>query len=142
MKARRAADTTRVHYAATIKAVCLGDVAASMLKSMIGPGLEGVEPILVDARHREREIGEALEGADMVVLVAGEGDDPAEAAPVIGAKAREIGALVAGVVVHPPGERSTEAEDRIRLLREAADMLIVVPDDILLPGLFEALRGA
>ncbi len=147
MKSQHETDGTRRHYVANIKAVCLGNSAIATLNRMTGPELEGVEPILVDAaRPQERrvEIGEALKGADMVVLIAGEGGEAeVEAAPVIGEIAKNTGALVAGVITCPlaPEDYSARVEEGVQSLREAVDMLIMVPDDTLLPGFFAALRG-
>lgn len=94
----------------------------------------------------EDEIREALEGADMIVLIAGEGDEPEiGVAPLVGQIAKESGALIAGVIANQTDHESlagtTRMEEGVQVLREAVDMLVVVPDDTLLPGLFTALRG-
>lgn len=92
------------------------------------------------------ELREALKDADMIVLIAGEGDEPElEAAPLVGQIARESGALIAGVIANPvelegPHD-SARIERGVQSLREAVDMLIMVPDSGLLPGFFAALRG-
>ncbi|WP_166397650.1 hypothetical protein [Rubrobacter marinus] len=105
---------------------------------------------LASAPHQvegsEEEIREALEGADMIVLIAGEGDEPeVGAAPLVGQIAKESGALIAGVIANQPDHESPAGTARtevgVQALREAVDMLVVVPDDTLLPGLFTALRG-
>lgn len=93
------------------------------------------------------DIRSALEDADMIILLAGGGDEPeVKAAPVIGKLAREMGTLVAGIITHRVAEeetlRSQEVEEGIRLFREHVDMLIVVSDDSLLPGFFTALKGS
>jgi cell division protein FtsZ len=89
--------------------------------------------------HRE-EIEEALDGADMVFVTAGEGGGTGSgAAPVIAevAKAgRGVGALTIGVVTRPFGfegrRRGVQAEKGIETLTEAVDTLIVIPNDRLL----------
>jgi cell division protein FtsZ len=89
--------------------------------------------------HRE-EIEEALKGADMVFVTAGEGGGTGSgAAPVIAevAKAgRGVGALTIGVVTRPFGfegrRRGVQAEKGIETLTEAVDTLIVIPNDRLL----------
>ncbi|MCI7305623.1 MAG: cell division protein FtsZ [Trueperella sp.] len=78
-----------------------------------------------------------LEGADMVFVTAGEGGGTGTgAAPVIARAAREQGALTVGVVTRPFSfeglQRSRNANDGIRELRDAVDTLIVIPNDRLL----------
>lgn len=94
----------------------------------------------------KEEIRGALKDADMIVLVAGEGSEPEiGVAPLIGEVAKDMGALIAGVIarpVDPEGpHNSTRTEEGVHALREAVDMLIMVPDNTLLPGFFAALRG-
>jgi len=79
------------------------------------------------------------------VLIAGEGEESEiEVAPLIGEIAKEIGALIAGVIANRVDLKSHDSarlEEGVQSLREAVDMLIMVPDDTLLPGFFAALRG-
>ena len=86
--------------------------------------------------HRE-EIEDALKGADMVFITAGEGGGTGTgAAPVVAEVAREVGALTVGVVTRPFGfegrRRSVQAEQGIQGLKEAVDTLIVIPNERLL----------
>ncbi len=86
--------------------------------------------------HRD-EIEEALKGADMVFIAAGEGGGTGTGgAPVIAQIARSLGALAIGVVTRPflfeGRQRSTQAEDGINSLREQVDTLIVIPNDRLI----------
>ncbi len=86
--------------------------------------------------HRE-EIEEALKGADMVFITAGEGGGTGTgAAPVVAEIARAMGALTIGVVTRPFSfegkRRATQAEKGIQLLKEKVDTLIVIPNDRLL----------
>ncbi|ACU54172.1 cell division protein FtsZ [Acidimicrobium ferrooxidans DSM 10331] len=86
--------------------------------------------------HRE-EIEEALKGADMVFITAGEGGGTGTGgAPVVAEIARGLGALTIGVVTRPFGfegrRRAQQAEDGISRLREYVDTLIVIPNDRLL----------
>lgn len=162
-------DTTRVHYIATLKVIGLGDGGAETISRAIDSSLEGVESILVHTDDRSlltydadikikpgelsgeleetrEKFEDALKDADMIVLVTGEGDQPeARIAPIIGKIAKERGVLIAGVVTRrsTPEEPydSAQAEEGVQLLREAVDMMIVVPDETLLPGFFAALRG-
>ncbi|MFV8755144.1 cell division protein FtsZ [Nannocystaceae bacterium ST9] len=83
------------------------------------------------------EIGEMLEGADMVFVTAGMGGGTGTgAAPIIAQVARECGALTVGVVTKPfsfEGRRRMKfAEQGIERLEQAVDTLITIPNDRLL----------
>ena len=89
------------------------------------------------AEESEKEIYEAVKGADMVFITLGEGGGTGTgSAPVIAAAAREAGALVVGIVTKPftfEGERRRRsAEAGITELRETVDTLITIPNDRLL----------
>jgi cell division protein FtsZ len=90
------------------------------------------------ANESRDEIKEALKGADMVFVTAGEGGGTGTgAAPVIAEIAKhEVGALTVGVVTRPfsfeGANRSRQAEDGIQRLREQVDTLIVIPNEKLL----------
>ena len=86
--------------------------------------------------HRE-EIEEALKGADMVFIAAGEGGGTGTGgAPVIAQLARSLGSLTIGVVTRPflfeGRQRSSQAEEGITRLREQVDTLIIIPNDRLI----------
>ena len=83
------------------------------------------------------EIEEALRGADMVFITAGEGGGTGTGgAPVVAKIARELGALTVGVVTRPfsfEGKlRTSQADAGIEALRAEVDTLIVIPNDRLL----------
>jgi cell division protein FtsZ len=83
------------------------------------------------------EIEDALKGADMVFLTAGEGGGTGTGgAPVVAEIARSIGALTVGVVTRPFGfegrRRSVQAEQGIQDLKEAVDTLIIIPNERLI----------
>jgi cell division protein FtsZ len=90
------------------------------------------------ANESRDEIKEALKGADMVFVTAGEGGGTGTgAAPVIAEIAKhEIGALTVGVVTKPflfeGSQRSRQAEDGIDGLGAQVDTLIVIPNEKLL----------
>jgi len=90
------------------------------------------------AEENRGEIKEALQGADMVFITAGEGGGTGTgAAPIIAEIAKdEIGALTVGVVTRPFAfegrKRALQAEEGINRLREKVDTLIVIPNDRLL----------
>ena len=106
------------------------------------------------AAESRDDIKEALKGADMVFVTAGEGGGTGTgAAPVIADIAKnEIGALTVGVVTRPFGfegtQRARQAQDGIDRLREYVDTLIVIPNEKLLSvverraSLTDALREA
>ena len=91
-----------------------------------------------DAAEESRdEIKEALKGADMVFVTAGEGGGTGTgAAPIVAEIARSLGALTVGVVTRPfsfEGRRRAEqAEIGIRELQDRVDTLIVIENDRLL----------
>ena len=90
------------------------------------------------AEESRNEIREALAGADMIFVTAGEGGGTGTgAAPVVAEIAREeIGALTVAVVTKPFSfegrKRSQQAEEGIDVLSEKADTLITIPNDRLL----------
>ena len=86
--------------------------------------------------HRD-EIEDALNGADMVFITAGEGGGTGTgAAPVVAEVARSVGALTVGVVTRPFGfegrRRSVQAEQGIQALKDAVDTLIIIPNERLI----------
>lgn len=89
------------------------------------------------AEDHAEEIEEALAGADMVFVTAGEGGGTGTGgAPVVAKIAKSIGALTVGVVTKPFGfegrRRQAQAEAGVAALRNEVDTLIVVPNDRLL----------
>lgn len=105
------------------------------------------------AEDHEEEIAEALEGADMVFVTAGEGGGTGTGgAPVVARIARAAGALTVGVVTRPFGfeghRRSAQADAGVEALAGEVDTLIVIPNDRLLEitdrsiSMIEAFRAA
>ncbi|MGV8885073.1 MAG: cell division protein FtsZ [Microbacteriaceae bacterium] len=89
------------------------------------------------AEDHAEEIEEALAGADMVFVTAGEGGGTGTGgAPVVARIAKSIGALTIGVVTKPFGfegkRRSSQADIGVSNLKNEVDTLIVVPNDRLL----------
>jgi cell division protein FtsZ len=90
------------------------------------------------ANESRDEIKEALKGADMVFVTAGEGGGTGTgAAPVIAEIAKhEIGALTVGVVTKPfvfeGSQRQRQSDDGIENLGGQVDTLIVIPNEKLL----------
>jgi len=86
------------------------------------------------ASESKAEIGEILEGADMVFITAGMGGGTGTGgAPIIAELAKERDALTVAVVTRPftfeGGRRAQIAEDGIARLREKLDTLITIPND-------------
>lgn len=105
------------------------------------------------AEDHAEEIEEALRGADMVFVTAGEGGGTGTGgAPVVARIARELGALTIGVVTRPftfeGRRRANQADSGIESLREEVDTLIVIPNDRLLSisdravSMLDAFRSA
>jgi len=89
------------------------------------------------AKESEREIREALEGADMVFITCGLGGGTGTgAAPVIAEIAKKMGALTVAVVTLPftvEGiRRIKNAEYGLEKLRKNTDTVIVIPNDKLM----------
>lgn len=89
------------------------------------------------AEEHRAEIEEALKGADMVFITAGEGGGTGTGgAPVVAQIAKTLDALTIGVVTRPFSfegrKRALQAEVGIGKLKEHVDTLIVIPNDRLL----------
>ncbi|MEE8330723.1 MAG: cell division protein FtsZ [Acidimicrobiia bacterium] len=89
------------------------------------------------AEAHRADIEDALKGADMVFITAGEGGGTGTGgAPIVAQIARDLGALTVGVVTRPFGfegrRRSVQAEQGINGLKAAVDTLIIIPNDRLL----------
>ena len=89
------------------------------------------------AEESREELKEAVRGADMVFVTAGEGGGTGTgAAPVIAQISREQGALTVGVVTKPFAfegrQRSRRADEGIEALRQQVDSVIIIPNDRLL----------
>ncbi len=99
----------------------------------------GANPVIGrEAAIEDREeVKQLLTGADMVFVTAGMGGGTGTGgAPIIAEIARELGALVVGIVTRPfdweGNRRRDQAEEGIRELREHVDTLIVIPNQKLL----------
>ena len=99
----------------------------------------GADPTVGQAAAQESrdELKEALKGADMIFVTAGEGGGTGTGgAPIVAELGRELEALTVGVVTKPFGfegrMRADQAEQGIESLRERVDTLIVIENDRLL----------
>src|SRR5438105_14852993 len=93
----------------------------------------GADPAVGQAAAEESrdELKEALKGADMVFVTAGEGGGTGTgAAPIVADLALEVGALAVGVVTRPfsfEGRRRAEiAQQGLAALQERVDTIIVI----------------
>jgi cell division protein FtsZ len=89
------------------------------------------------AQESRDELKEALKGADMVFITAGEGGGTGTGgAPIVAELGQEIGALTVGVVTRPFAfegrKRADQAERGIDQLRDRVDTLITIENDRLL----------
>src|SRR6266550_5330540 len=89
------------------------------------------------AMESRDELKEALKGADMIFVTAGEGGGTGTGgAPIVGDLAKELDALTVGVVTRPFAfegrRRSDQAERGIEALRDRVDTLIVIENNRLL----------
>src|SRR5919109_2517517 len=135
---------------------CDADIKLSIGSNLTrGLGAGGNPEVGAGAAAESRdEIKEALKGADMVFVTAGEGGGTGTgAAPVIAEIAKnEIGALTVGCVTRPfafeGSQRARQAQEGIQKLREHVDTLIVIPNEKLLQvverrtSVLEAFREA
>jgi cell division protein FtsZ len=119
--------------------MCDADVKLHIgAKSTRGLGAGADPNVGYEAAMESRdELKEALKGADMVFVTAGEGGGTGTGgAPVMAEIARELGALTVGVVTRPftfeGQKRADQAEHGIRSLRDKVDTIIVIPNDRLL----------
>src|SRR6059036_1481524 len=119
---------------------CDADIKLSIGQELTrGLGAGGNPEVGAGAAAESRdEIKEALKGADMVFVTAGEGGGTGTgSAPVIAEIAKnEIGALTVGCVTRPFAfegtQRARQAQEGIQRLREHVDTLIVIPNEKLL----------
>lgn len=86
------------------------------------------------AEENRSEIGEAIDGADIVFITAGMGGGTGTGAgPVVAEIAKEKGILTVGIVTKPfsfeGSRRMSIAQEGIGKMRENVDALIVIPND-------------
>ncbi|GAQ84627.1 tubulin/FtsZ domain containing protein [Klebsormidium nitens] len=86
----------------------------------------------------EDDLESRLEGADLVVVVAGMGGNTGSIPPVVAKVARRVGALTVGLVTKPFAfegpRRASLAEKHVAMMKKRTDTLVVVPCDQLLEG--------
>jgi cell division protein FtsZ len=119
--------------------MCDADVKMPVGSSVTRGLGAGADPGIGRAAAEESrdELKEALKGADMIFVTAGEGGGTGTgAAPIVAQLAQELGALCVGVVTRPfsfEGRRRAEvASLGVEELRDHVDTLIVIENDRLL----------
>jgi cell division protein FtsZ len=119
--------------------MCDADVKMPIGSSVTRGLGAGADPAIGRAAADESrdELKEALKGADMIFVTAGEGGGTGTgAAPIVAQLAGELGALCVGVVTRPfsfEGRRRAEvASLGVEELRDHVDTLIVIENDRLL----------
>ena len=99
-----------------------------------GLGSGGDPQVGLEAAEESREkIKDALEGADMIFIAAGEGGGTGTgAAPIVAQIGKEVGALTVAVVTKPfafeGNRRKLVAEEGTDKLKEHVDTLIIIPN--------------
>jgi cell division protein FtsZ len=125
-------DLQQLHTSEADRQIHIGDALTKGLGS-------GSEPSIGRQAAEESydQIKQALRGADMVFVTAGEGGGTGTGgAPVVARIARSLGALTVGIVTLPfkfeGTKRRTQALEGIDELRASCDTTIVIPNDRLL----------
>jgi cell division protein FtsZ len=125
-------DLQQLHMSEADRQIHIGDALTKGLGS-------GSEPAIGRQAAEESydQIKQALRGADMVFVTAGEGGGTGTGgAPVVARIARSLGALTVGIVTMPfkfeGTKRRTQAQEGIEELRASCDTAIVIPNDRLL----------
>ncbi len=122
-------DAQDLDYAAAHKKIYIGRALTRGLGAGMNPEI-GKQA----AEENRSEIGEALEGADVVFITAGFGGGTGTgAAPVIAEIAKEKGILTLAVVTKPftfeGAQRMSIAQEGLARLKEKVDALVVIPND-------------
>ncbi|MCR4274996.1 MAG: cell division protein FtsZ [Candidatus Campbellbacteria bacterium] len=122
-------DAQDLHHSNAKKKIHIGKNLTKGLGAGMDPGVGRRA-----AEETKEEIQEALKGADMVFVACGLGGGTGTgAAPTVAQVARELGALVIGVVTKPFSfeglQRQRIAQQGVDELKKEVDSLIVIPND-------------
>src|SRR5438105_15185580 len=140
------------NYLAEIKVVGVGGGGTNAVNRMVDSDLKiqigaestrglgaGADPSVgfKAAQESRDELKDALKGADMIFITAGEGGGTGTGgAPVVAELGQELGALTVGVVTRPFAfegrKRADQLERGIDELRDKVDTLILIENDRLL----------
>ena len=127
-------DAQDLYYSKSDKKILLGRKTSGGLGAGGDPSI-GEEC----AEETEDEIRESLEGADMVFVTCGLGGGTGTgSAPIVAKISKKLGALTVAVVTMPFSaegiRRRNNADEGLEKLQEAADTVIIIPNDKLLYG--------
>ena len=125
-------DAQDLYYSKADKKILLGRKTSGGLGAGGDPSI-GEEC----AEETEDEIRESLEGADMVFVTCGLGGGTGTgSAPIVAKISKKLGALTVAVVTMPFSaegiRRRNNADEGLEKLQEAADTVIIIPNDKLL----------
>ncbi len=125
-------DAQALAFSQAPEKLCLGETLTGGLGAGGNPAV-GAEA----AEASQPQLKEALQGADLVFLTAGMGGGTGTgASPIVAGIARELGALVVGIVTLPfsfeGSRRRKVAQEGIATLSSVVDALVTVPNDRLL----------
>jgi cell division protein FtsZ len=122
-------DAQDLHHSNAKKKIHIGKNLTKGLGAGMDPGVGRRA-----AEETKEEMQESIKGADMVFIACGMGGGTGTgAAPTVAQVARELGALVIGVVTKPFSfeglQRQRIAQQGIEELKKEVDSLIVIPND-------------
>jgi len=150
-----------------IKVVGIGSGGAETVRRLINSGLHSIQFITVNnnapstkmvngeakshihmqlsgptAQAKKAELRSILQDADMIFLVATEGDET-ETAPVISQLVNKAAIRTTGIMTCPflfeQHKRPVQADRSLRFLREAVETLVIIPDESSIVGLLSGL---
>lgn len=122
-------DAQDLDYATAHKKIYIGKALTKGLGAGMNPEI-GKQA----AEENRSEIGEVLEGSDIIFLTAGMGGGTGSGAlPVVADIAREKGILTIAIVTKPfsfeGSQRMAIAQDALMRLKDKVDALVVIPND-------------
>jgi cell division protein FtsZ len=122
-------DAQDLDYANSHKKIYIGKALTHGLGAGMNPEI-GKQA----AEENRSEIGEMLDGADIVFVTAGMGGGTGSgASPVVAEVAREKGILTVAIVTKPfsfeGSQRMNIAQDALTRLKEKVDAMVVIPND-------------
>jgi len=134
-----------------IKVIGLGEGGSRIAQIVAEGGMRHVQAIAAGATRggtseamvqaiadENSEIGRAIRGADMVFVVARDGDNVA-LATAVGQMAHEKGVLVTGILIHEDSAAGPVPDGTLHALRSASDMLVMVSDTEYVQEMLSAL---
>ena len=134
-----------------IKLIGLGEGGSRIAQQIAEAGMRHVEAIAAGSTRggsgesmlqaiadENSEIGRAIRAADMVFVVARDGDNVA-LAPAVGQMTHERGVLVTGILIHEDSAAAPVPDGTLHALRSASDMLVMVSDTEYVQEMLSAL---